>query len=166
MRKTLILFVTKLILASAGLYAIWEWKGQLWYALFFRQAALLVCGIAGVQLASLRDALDITVERFFNILPFFSLMVAAWGISWRRRIIGALCGFAILVSWHLAFTVIVRSILDTHHFDPTAYKLLSPWFLLSDALPFVLWVIIAYKPLTSLLPAKSMTPKTKSNEPQ
>ncbi len=163
MRKTLILFVTKLILTSACLYAVWEWKGQMWYALFFRQVALAVYGLVGVQLASLRGALDITVDRFFNILPFFSLMVAAWGISWRRRIIGILCGFAFLVAWHLTFTVIVRSILDAHHFDPTAYKLLSPWFLLSDALPFVLWVIIAYKPLTSLLPAKPATaPNAKS----
>lgn len=166
MRKTLILFVVKLMLASACLYAVWEWKGQLWYALFFRQVALGVYGIAGVELASLRDALDITINRFFNILPFLSLMVAAWGISWRRRIVGTLCGFAVLICWHLAFTVIVESILDAHHFDPTAYKLLSPWFLFSDALPFVLWVIISYKPLTDLLPSRSTVPGVTSNEPQ
>jgi len=103
----------------------------------------------------LRDALEVTSARFFNLLPFLSLMIAAWGISWRRRIVGTLTGFVAIAVWHLGFTLIVRAILDAHHFDRTAYRLLSPWFLFSDALPFILWVIIAYKPLTQLLPGKS-----------
>lgn len=155
MRKTLIWFVVKLIAASACLYTLWEWKAQLWYALLFRQVALGAYGLIGVELVTLRDAIGITAERFFNILPFLSLMIAAWGISWRRRLIGILSGLAVLMIWHLAFTLVVQSILNAHHFDPTAYKQLSPLFLLSDALPFVLWVIICYKPLTALLPAKS-----------
>lgn len=155
MRKNLTLFVIKLIAASACLYVLWEWKGQRWYALFFRQAALAAYGLIGVQLAALRDALNITAERFFNILPFLSLMIAAWGITWQRRIIGTIAGLVILLVWHLSFTLVVQSIFNAHHFDQTAYKLLSPWFLFSDALPFVLWVVIAYKPLTALLPAKS-----------
>ena len=110
MRKTLILFVLKLVAASVLLYIIWEWKGQVWYALLFRQAALAVYGLIGVQLASLRGALDVVVERFYNILPFLSLMAAAWGISWRRRAIGTLAGFGTLLVWHLAFTLIVHSI--------------------------------------------------------
>lgn len=155
MRKTLVWFIIKLIAASVCLYALWEWKAQVWYALLFRQAALGAYGLIGVELVSLRDAIGVTAERFYNVLPFVSLMIAAWGISWKRRVIGIVAGFAILVIWHLAFTLIVQSILDAHHFDPTAYKLLSPWFLFSDSLPFVLWVIIAYKPLTALLPSKS-----------
>ena len=157
MRKTLILFVLKLIAASAILYAIWDWKGEMWYALLFRQAALLVYGILGIKLAAVSEALSIAVSRFFNILPFISLMSAAWGISWRRRLIGTLAGLLTLLIWHLAFTLIVRSIIGAHQLDPTAYRLLSPWFLLSDALPFVLWVIIAYKPLTALIPVKPKT---------
>jgi hypothetical protein len=157
MRKTLILFVLKLIAASAILYAIWDWKGQMWYALLFRQTAIPAYGLLGIELVSLSEALNIVVSRFFNILPFLSLMSAAWGISWRRRMIGALAGFLTLLIWHLAFTLIVSSIIGAHQLDPTAYRLLSPWFLLSDALPFVLWVIIAYKPLTALLPVKPKT---------
>ena len=167
MRRTLVLFVLKLVAASALFYVVWEWQGQVWYAVLFREVALPVYGLFGITPESLREALNVTVERFYNILPFLSLMAAAWGISWRRRIIGILAGGVTILAWHIVFTAVVRGILSAHHFDPIAYRQLSPLFLFSDALPFVLWVVIAYRPLTAILGgARSSSPAaTGGSEP-
>jgi hypothetical protein len=162
MRRILLPFVLKLIAASVLLYLVWEWKGRVWYVLLFRDVATPICSLLGKELGTLRDALAITIDRFYNILPFLSIMVAAWGITWKRRVIGALIGFAVLVLWHVAFTLIVDAIITAHGLDATAYKELSPWFLFSDALPFVLWVIIAYKPLTDIFASAK---KGKSQKP-
>ncbi len=151
MWRTLLWFILRLVAASIVLYIVWEWKGQVGYALLFRQAALPVYSLLGIELASLREALDIVVDRFYNILPFLSLMAAMWGISWKRRGWGSLAGFGTIVAWHIGFTLIVRSIILAHQLDPVAYRLLSPWFLFSDALPLLLWVTICNNPLFTAL---------------
>jgi hypothetical protein len=151
MWRTLLWFVLKLVIVSIVLYVIWEWKGQIAYALLFRRIALPVYGLLGIETASLRESLNIVVDRFYNVLPFLSLMVAMWGIGWRRRVWGIVAGFAIIIIWHVCFTLIVRSIVMVHQLDPTAYRQLSPWFLFSDALPLLLWVTICHASLFATL---------------
>lgn len=130
---------------------LWEWQGRVGYALFFRAVALPVYELFEVPLNSLRDAIEVVAERFYNILPFLSLILAMWGIGWKRRLWGGLAGLGVIVVWHICFTLIVRAILLAHQFDPVAYRLLSPWFLFSDALPLVLWVLICHRPLFTAL---------------
>jgi len=151
MWRTLLWFVLKLAIVSIALYAFWEWKGQIAYALLFRQIALPVYSLLGIGIATLRESLDIVVDRFYNILPFLSLMAAMWGIGWKRRVWGTAIGLTAIIAWHVSFTLIVRSIFAAHQLDQTAYLQLSPWFLFSDALPLLLWVTICHGPLFATL---------------
>ncbi len=155
MRKTLLWFLVRLSTVSVVLYVVWEWQGRLAYTLLFRTVALPVYDVFGIPPNSLRDAAEVIVDRFYNILPFLSLMAAMWGISWKRRLWGALAGFGGILVWHMCFTLIVRAILIAHQLDPTAYRLLSPWFLFSDALPLLLWVVICHRPLFAALQLSS-----------
>ena len=151
MWRTLLWFILKLAIASLALYAFWEWRGQAAYALLFRWLAPPIYRLVGIELASLRGAVDVVGERFYNLLPFLSLMAAMWGIGWKRRLWGTVAGLAVIIAWHVTFPVIVRAIISAHRLDPTAYIELSPWFLFSDSLPLLLWIVISHRPLFAAL---------------
>ena len=151
MWRTLLWFVLKLAIISIACFTLWEWKGKIAYLLLFRGIAVPFYSLLGVGMVSLREPLDIVVDRFNNILPFLSLMAAMWGIGWKRRVWGTVIGAGVVITWHVGFPLIVRSIFAAHHLDKTAYLLLSPWFLFSDSLPFLLWVAICHGPLFATL---------------
>jgi len=159
MTRALTIFILKLALASATLFALWVWQGEATYARFY--GALLRA--LSLDPSSMREAIPIITPRFYNVIPFLSLMLSMWGISARRRILGSPIGLAILIAWHVVFLMIVQSIYNTHQLGPGAYKRLSPWFLLSDVLPWLLWALICQRPLSDLIRRKP-APAKKTGE--
>ena len=148
--RTLFWFIVRLVAVSVALFLFWEWKLYVGYAMLFHAVAKPVYALFGVQLITMQEPIGLVAARFYNIIPFISLMAASWGLTWKRRLLGAVAGLAAILVWHLAFPLIVRSIIASHGLGPTAYQRLSPWFLLSDALPLILWAVIAYPALAML----------------
>ncbi|MBD3299100.1 MAG: hypothetical protein GF341_10625 [candidate division Zixibacteria bacterium] len=150
MWRTIAWFVVKLVVVSAALFGLWEWTLAESYVILFRHVAGAVCGILGIELASLADSIGLVIPRFYNVLPFLSLIIATWGLTIRRRLIAIVAGVCLLVLWHVGLALAVDSIVAAHGLDRTAYQKLSPWFLISDALPIVLWVAFAYPSVAAL----------------
>jgi len=148
--RTLFWFVVRLIVLSVVLFLLWEWKLYAGYAMLFHAIAQPVYALFGIQLSTMQEPVGLVAARFYNMIPFVSLMTASWGVTWKRRVIGAGVGVVAILAWHLAFPLIVRSIIASYGLGPTAYQRLSPWFLLSDALPLILWAVIAYPALALL----------------
>ncbi len=148
--RTIMWFVVKLVVASAVLFGLWEWRLAEGYAILFRHVAGPVCGLFGIELASLADSIGLVIPRFYNVLPFLSLIIATWGLTLRRRVVAIIVGLFLLVLWHVGLALAVDAIVAAHGLDRTAYQKLSPWFLISDALPIVLWIAFAYPSVAAL----------------
>jgi hypothetical protein len=157
--RTLLWFVVRLIAVSVVLFLLWEWKLYVGYAMLFHTVAKPIYALIGVQLSTMQEPISLVAARFYNVIPFISLLVASWGLTWKRRLLGACVGLAAILVWHLAFPLIVRGIIASYGLGPTAYQRLSPWFLLSDALPLILWAVIAYPALAMLFERPSAAVK-------
>lgn len=154
MKSPLLRFIAMLIASSAILFVLWLWRGEAAYARAFGSLLRLL----GFDTAAMRDAVPIVTPRLYNIIPLLSLMVAAWGITMRRRLWGMLIGFLLLATWHLVFLQLVHSIVSTHGLGPGAYRRLSPLFLFSDVLPWLLWAVVCRRPLADLIPPRRVAP--------
>jgi len=148
--RTLLWFVARLIVVSVGLFVLWEWRLYEWYAIFFRTVARPVYALFGIELATMQEPVGLVITRFYNVIPFLSLMAASQGLAWKRRTAGTAVGCVVIFGWHLVFPLIVRSIIAGYGLGPAAYQRLSPLFLLSDALPLILWAVFAYPALAML----------------
>jgi len=88
-------------------------------------------------------------QRYINFVPFVGLVLVTPGIVLRRRLIGLFGGLAALVVGHLALNLTEGGHRAGHlPFVPS---------MISDALPFVLWIVIAY-PVVSEWFAATLTP--------
>jgi hypothetical protein len=88
-------------------------------------------------------------QRYINFVPFIGLVLVTPGIQIRRRMIGLSVGVFALFVGHLALNLTERGQQAPHlPFVPS---------LVSDVLPFVFWIIVAY-PVISGWFASVMTP--------
>lgn len=158
MWRTILWFVVRLVVVSAALFTLWEWRLAAWYAILFRHVAGPVCGLFGIELQSLADSIGLVTPRFYNVIPFLSLVVATWGLTLKRRAIAIAAGLVALVLWHVGLAIGVDAIVASHGLDRTAYRMLSPWFLVSDALPIMLWLIFAYPSVKALFAQRVTSP--------
>lgn len=99
----------------------------------------LVFGLSGAEAGHPRQmsiALLVT-----NVPPYWALVLATAGLAWRRRLRVLLVGTAILVAGHYAFIVVAfrfGAILQ-------ASELLTAVAQFYLTLPFLLWIVLAYR---------------------
>jgi hypothetical protein len=82
-------------------------------------------------------------KRFVSYLPFLVLVLVTPGLSARRRLLGLLAGIALIFLCHVGL-VAVEALAQTRA-RPTrdAFSTVLPAALFADALPFILWAVIA-----------------------
>ena len=83
--------------------------------------------------------------RYTNFVPFVSLVLVTPGIAWRRRATGLVLGLMAIFVSHLGLNL-------TERIAPGQALPMVP-ALLSDALPFLLWLVVARPTLVGLLPS-------------
>jgi hypothetical protein len=118
---------------------VWlQWGREAYYRAFVKvsRPILIALGVTGVRR-------DLVHDRFINYLPFLALMVVTPGLSLRRRVVGSLVGCFVLYLGHIGLTY--ASFLTFIKHGPTRDSMSNyfPALMLSDALPFILWAIIA-----------------------
>jgi len=122
-------------LGFAGLTALGTW---LWLAggdaLYAQAIAPLAREI--YELLGIRGRGSLRRTRFINLVPFTALMLLTPRLAWRRRLGGLLLGWLALCLSHIALNGYAIASGARGHLPPAAAHA-------SDALPLLLWLVIA-----------------------
>ncbi|MFK7898179.1 MAG: hypothetical protein AB8G23_20270 [Myxococcota bacterium] len=125
----------------------WFWTewGRQAYGQFLRAVAPTIydwIGFGDARVGAFR-------QRYINFIPFVGLVLVTPGLPAKRRAAGLCLGLFALFVGHLGLNL-------TERMQPGSHLPFVP-SLISDALPFVLWVVIAWPILAPYLP-KPQTP--------
>jgi hypothetical protein len=138
--KKSILIILAFCVISIGLTWFWNEWARTHYAHFLNAVAPSIyelIGFGDARVGALR-------ERYINFVPFVSLVLVTPGLTLRRRTIGLVLGlFSIFVS-HLALNL-------TELLQPGRSLPIVP-SIISDTLPFLVWIVVAYPVLKKYLP--------------
>ena len=148
MKEKLWIFILKFGLISVPLFVLWYWKGEDYYLVVLNYTlTFLLIKLAGFNLQYFPAPKDI----FNNLIPFISLMIITRGIRYKKRLLWLAEGLLILIGWHMVLTEIVYFLNEKYTIDSQAYDKLSvPFFLFSETLPFILWIIFAKRQVAGL----------------
>jgi hypothetical protein len=148
MKEKLWLFIAKFLLISVPLFALWHWKGQDLYLIIFNHLlTFLLIKIAGLAIRYFPAPVDI----FNNLIPFVSLMIITKGFSLKTKLSRLGWGLLIMIGWHAVLTMAVYLLHEGYQISSQAYEKLSvPLYLLSETLPFLLWILFARKQVAGL----------------
>ncbi len=140
--------MVRALLIALGFVAVtlpltWLWfeGGRAFYGGVFTAVArpfYALLGLESVPIAAYR-------ERYINLIPFVGLMLATPALTWRRRFGGLFAGLLLLLLSHLLLNVTPAFLPNQRATLPFAAAALS------DALPFMIWVVLAREPLMRLV---------------
>lgn len=143
--KRAILVALGFVLVTIALTWFWEEGGRGLYGRFLRNVAppiYDVFGFGDARVGAFR-------QRYINWIPFVGLMLVTPGLAHSRRAGGLAGGLFLLFVGHLALNLTERVHKAAHlPFVPS---------LLSDALPFLLWILFAW-PVVSGWFAAALSP--------
>ncbi|MEM9177155.1 MAG: hypothetical protein AAGC67_18230 [Myxococcota bacterium] len=125
------------VLITVALTWFWEEGGRLHYGRFLKSVAPPIydaIGFGDARVGAFR-------QRYINWVPFAGLMLVTPGLAWRQRVGGLAGGLFLLFVGHLALNLTER----VHE----AAQLPFVPSLVSDALPFLLWILFAW-PVVSI----------------
>jgi len=115
----------------------WEHGGHQAYGGFFGWVAPRVYGLLGFE-----EVLIGPRERFIHLVPFVGLMAATPGLPARRRFGGMAAGIVTLFVWQLLASFMIGWQFRALISFPLSLAVVS------DVLPFVLWVYFAREVLS------------------
>ena len=141
MTGRVLLQVLKVIALTVPLTLLWVDWGRAAYGRLFTRLAIPIFGYFGMtHVMPLGDR-----DRFINYLPFLILMLLTPRLSLLRRGVGIVVGF-VLIFFAQVFFVYVAEVVGVQGGEinrQDVYEKMLPVLLLSDAFPFVLWIVIA-----------------------
>lgn len=142
------------VLLTVGL--TWFWLA--WGGAAYERVLLAVAG-------PLLEAIGVTTivespaqKRFVSIVPFLVLMWLTPGMSLRRRAAGTLIGGALLVIAHVALVGIEQWAHSSRRPTASPFATLFPAAMFVDALPFMIWGVVAHRYLSGLF-ARVLAPR-------
>ena len=121
---------------------LWEEGGRLQYGQLLKRVAppiYDVLGFDGARVGAFR-------QRYVNFIPFVGLVLVTPRLSLRRRMLGLALGVFGLFCGHLALNLTETGTGRARHLP------LVP-SLVSDTLPFLVWLVVAAPALAHWLPA-------------
>ncbi len=135
--KRAIPVVLGFVVITIALTWVWEEGGRHFYGRFLKTVAPTIydwIGFGDARVGAMR-------QRYINWIPFVGLMLVTPGLALRRRAIGLGGGLGLLFVGHLALNLTERMHKASHlPFVPS---------LLSDAVPFLLWILFAWPVVSS-----------------
>ena len=139
MGKRLWLALTEVLALSVPLTWLWVEGGR-------RAYNRLLGGVAWplfewLGLPSMK--LGLVSPHFVSWVPFLVLMVATPGLPLRRRALGTLLGLAAIFVVHVGCALLGAISHAAYGASPQAVAFRYPALMFNDALPFVLWALIA-----------------------
>ncbi len=144
--KKALLVVLCFVFVSIGLTWFWNEWARVHYGLLFIAVATPIYELIGLEEARV-VALR---ERYINFVPFVSLLLVTPGLTLRRRTIGLALGLLFIFVCHIALNL-------TELLQPGVALPIVP-AIVSDTLPFLVWIVVAYPVLAKFIPV--------ANEPE
>ena len=136
MRRGLLVVLGFLAVTLPATWLWIEWAQQA-YGAVFGPAAKAVYGFLGLeQVPVFAQRL-----RYINLVPFLGLMLVTPGLALPRRIGGLGIGLLLLFASHMVLNALGAWLPAGERRLPAGAAVVS------DALPFVIWVVIARQPL-------------------
>ena len=130
--KRPLMVVISFVIVTMALTFFWEEFGKLNYGRFLKTVAPTIydwIGFGDARVGAMR-------QRYINWIPFVGLIVVTPGLLFRRRVLGLAAGLLALFAGHLTLNL-------TERVDD-AIRLPFVPSLVSDALPFLLWIVVAW----------------------
>ncbi len=142
MRRACLLAVVLLGFVAITIVLTWFWTewGRQAYGQFLRAVAPPIYDLIGfgdARVGAFR-------HRYINFIPFVGLVLVTPGIAIKRRATGLFGGLFALFVGHLVLNL-------TERMQPGSHLPFVP-SLVSDALPLMIWVIVAWPALAPFLP--------------
>ena len=138
--KKALLIVLAFGVISIGLTWIWNEWARTAYAQLLDTVAPPIYELIGFGDARV----GLRRERYINFVPFMSLLLVTPGLTLRRRTIGLGLGLFSIFVGHLALNL-------TEILAPGRSLPMVP-SIISDTLPFLVWIVVAYPVLKKYLP--------------
>ena len=138
MKRTLWLFLIKLLVTTVILGYLWTTGWKMTYPYWIDPIATLFFKMFGVT----RWYLSLAAEHFASVVPYIGLVVATPGLvaRWKRAIIALIGGVAAIVLMHVLMSTGIFYIVEGYGMSKNAYRLLLPIYLVNDAMPLILWL--------------------------
>lgn len=143
---------------TVGLTWLWiAWGGEAYERLLLAVAGPLLRAIGVTTIAE-----SPAQKRFVSLVPFLVLMWLTPGMSLRRRAAGTLLGGSVLVVAHVALVGIEQWAQSSRRPTASPFATLFPAALFVDALPFMIWAVVAHRYLSGLF-ARVMGPRARGD---
>lgn len=167
----LLKFFILLIVFSLPLFWFWFAGGQSYYTKFVGQfTARLMIHLQKIPQGPVLKSyypslLEIVKAHYMNVIPFVALMLAVPALGWKKRLAGLGIGLAILFLAQILFTMVLSHFLWRLGRTPEFHRILLPLFSISDSMPVILWLFLAWPGAKLLLgeifvrPAPAPLPK-------
>lgn len=139
MGKRLWRVLAEVLALSVPLTWLWVEGGRRAYNRVVGAAARPV--LDALALPSLK--LGLVSPHFVSWLPFVVLMAVTPGLTVRRRALGTLVGFGAIFVVHVACALIAAVAHAAYGTSARSVALRWPALMLNDALPFILWALVA-----------------------
>lgn len=151
--KRALMIVASFVVVTLALTFFWEEVGRLNYGRFLKTVAPTLydwIGVGDARVGALR-------QRYINWIPFVGLVLVTPGLRMRRRALGLAGGLLALFVGHLTLNLTERVYKASHlPFVPS---------IVSDALPFLLWIIVAWPTVSQWFAATLVTVPDSNDKP-
>jgi hypothetical protein len=149
-------------LSFVGLTVGLTWLWIAWGGEAYERALLAVAGPLLQAIGVTTIAESPAQKRFVSLVPFLVLMWLTPGMSLRRRAAGTLIGGLLLVIAHVALVGIEQWAQSSRRPTASPFATLFPAALFVDALPFMIWGVVAHRYLSGLF-ARVMGPRARGD---
>ena len=139
--KRAVVLALEFLAVTIPLTWLWMVWGREAYLEVFNPIAAPLLGWLGYP----KSELATVPQRFINYVPFLGLMWVTPGLAPARRMVGTLVGCGVIFLGHVVFVYASIGAYARWGETPEAVARLFPALVLCDALPFVLWAVIAHR---------------------
>jgi hypothetical protein len=126
----------------------WAWFA--WGSELYTRLLLDLLDAVGVGL-SRRGEGNPAAPRFISVVPFLVLMLVTPRLGWKRRLVGAAGGFAVLLAAHAGLLIVVDAAAAQYGPAESVQKVF-PFVILADGVPLLLWMVLAREFLAEVIP--------------
>jgi len=139
-RKDLWLFLSKLVLVTVILGLAWFWWFKELYPKMLEPVGNVVLPLLGAQ----RWQLSWTLEHMANMVPYLALVFATPKLTenWRTVLRGVYIGVPVLIAFHLLMLASFDHIISAWGLSQITYRWAVPIWVVNDALPLILYLLL------------------------
>jgi hypothetical protein len=146
-KKTLLLLLLKFVAITVPLTWVWMNGGQQLYFrtyMWLARPILIWIGVTNFPPSLVRD-------RFINFIPFLALILITPRLSALRRCFGVAAGLVLLFFSQIGLTYMAWASFVRDGRTAESMSNYFPALVMSDAMPFVIWALLANEFLSDLV---------------